>query len=121
MSEQISTERLTRSLAYMLRHQPDEFDIEVDKYGFADLEDVLDELSDRFDQDIEVEDLTKAIDGGDRPRYEIVDGKIRALYGHSIEVDPGESTEPPEKLFLHPRSASFDLAKNTLPKHSTDG
>ena len=45
MSEQISTERLTRSLAYMLRHQPDEFDIEVDKYGFADLEDVLDELS----------------------------------------------------------------------------
>ena len=110
MSEQISTERLTRSLAYMLRHQPDEFDIEVDKYGFADLEDVLDELSDRFDQDIEVEDLTKAIDGGDRPRYEIVDGKIRALYGHSIEVDPGESTEPPEKLFLGMGSRDADRA-----------
>ena len=110
MSEQLSTERLTRSLAYMLRHQPDEFDIEVDKFGFADLEDVLDELSDRFDEDIEVEDITKAIEEGDRPRYEIVDGKIRALYGHSIEVDPGESTEPPEKLYLGMGSRDADRA-----------
>jgi putative RNA 2'-phosphotransferase len=110
MSEQITTERLTRSLAYMLRHQPDEFDIEVDKFGFADLEDVLDELSDRFDEDIEVEDITKAIEEGDRPRYEIVDGKIRALYGHSIEVDPGESTEPPEKLYLGMGSRDADRA-----------
>ena len=39
-------ERLTRSLAYMLRHQPEEFDLELDEEGFAEVEDVLDALSD---------------------------------------------------------------------------
>ena len=110
MSQNNNHERLTRKLAYMLRHQPDEFDVEVDKFGYADLEDVLDALSEELDEDIEEEDVSAAIEAGDRPRYEIVDGKIRALYGHSIKVDPGEPTEPPEELFLGMGSRDADRA-----------
>ena len=110
MSQNNNHERLTRKLAYMLRHQPDEFDVEVDKFGYADLEDVLDALSEELDEDIEEEDVSAAIEAGDRPRYEIVDGKIRALYGHSIKVDPGEPTEPPEELYLGMGSRDADRA-----------
>lgn len=92
-------ERLTRSLAYMLRHQPDEFDLEVDRYGWAELGEVVRALTERVGSPIEEEDVHEALAAADRPRYEVKEGKIRALYGHSIEVDPGDSDEPPDELY----------------------
>ena len=92
-------ERLTRSLAYMLRHQPEEFDLVLDKHGWGNLGDVVQALGDRLDESVEEEDVNEALAGADRVRYEIKDGRIRALYGHSIEVDPGEPDEPPDELF----------------------
>src|SRR6185436_5635675 len=67
-------ERITRSLAYMLRHQPEQFDLEVDEYGFADLEDVVAALNERLGEPVEADDVSQAVEGGDRPRYEIRDG-----------------------------------------------
>ncbi|MDP6539468.1 MAG: RNA 2'-phosphotransferase [Planctomycetota bacterium] len=93
-------ERITRSLAYMLRHRPDEFDLELDRHGYGDLEDVVDALNERIGEAIEKEDVVEAIAAGGRVRYEIVDEGIRALYGHSIDVDPGEPTKPPERLYI---------------------
>jgi putative RNA 2'-phosphotransferase len=92
-------ERLTRSLAYMLRHQPEEFDLELDKFGWGDLDDVVRALNERLGESVEEADVNEALAGADRARYEIKDGRIRALYGHSIEVDPGEPDEPPDELF----------------------
>ncbi len=93
-------ERITRSLAYMLRHRPDEFDLELDRYGYAELDEVVRALNERLDEPIDEDDLLEAIEGGDRQRYEIQNGRIRALYGHSIDVDPGKPTRPPEFLYL---------------------
>lgn len=100
MSEPSLNERITRLLAYMLRHQPADFDVELDAYGFGDVEDVVRALTERTGQEITLDDLETAIDSGGRQRYEIKNGRIRALYGHSIQIDPGESTEPPEELYL---------------------
>ena len=93
-------ERITRALAFMLRHQPEEFDLELDPFGWGDLEDVVYALQERTGSTVEEEDVAEAIESSDRPRYEIKDGKIRALYGHSIQIDPGEPTEPPDELFI---------------------
>jgi len=84
----------------MLRHQPEEFDLELDPFGWGDLEDVVYALQERTGSTVEEEDVAEAIESSDRPRYEIKDGKIRALYGHSIQIDPGEPTEPPDELFI---------------------
>lgn len=100
MSDTSLNERITRLLAYMLRHQPDDFDVELDGSGFGDVDDVVHALTERTGDEITLEDLESAITAGGRQRYEIVKGRIRALYGHSIEIDPGESAEPPEDLFL---------------------
>ncbi len=49
-----------------------------------------------------------AIEASDRPRYEVEDDKIRALYGHSFPIDPGEPTEPPDELFIGVGSRDAD-------------
>lgn len=100
MMQNSLTERITRSLAYMLRHQPEEFDLELDDYGFAELEDVVCALNERLGEPIREQDVVDALSTGDRPRYEIVDSRVRALYGHSIPIDPGEPTQPPDRLFI---------------------
>ncbi len=105
-------ERITRLLAFMLRHQPEQFDLEVDAFGFAEVDDVLDALSDRVDEDIMIEDLRQAIESGDRPRYEIQGDRIRALYGHSIAVEPGEPSKPPEMLYAALPKRDADRAKS---------
>ena len=76
-------ERLTRSLAYMLRHQPEEFDLELDKFGWGDLADVVRALNERLGESVEEEDVNEALAGADRARYEIKDGRIGARYSTS--------------------------------------
>jgi putative RNA 2'-phosphotransferase len=93
-------ERITRSLAFMLRHQPEKFDLVLDKEGFGELDDVVRALGERLGEQVESADVVAAIEGGDRPRYELRGTKIRALYGHSIPVEPGEPSQPPEFLYV---------------------
>ncbi len=100
MTHSALIERITRSLAYMLRHQPEEFDLELDADGYGELGEVVRALTERLGADVDMEDVERAIASGDRPRYEIVDDKVRALYGHSIDVEPGEASKPPQLLYV---------------------
>jgi putative RNA 2'-phosphotransferase len=100
MTDPALIERITRSLAFMLRHQPETFDLELDSLGYADLGDVVQALNERLGEPVEEEDVREAVVAGDRPRYEIVEDRIRALYGHSIPVEPGPSSKPPESLYV---------------------
>jgi putative RNA 2'-phosphotransferase len=111
MSEQALVERITRSLAFMLRHQPERFDLEIDAFGYADVDEVVRALNERLGEGIELDDVEGAVAAGDRPRYEIKDGRIRALYGHSIAVEPGEPSKPPETLYVAIPARDADRAK----------
>jgi putative RNA 2'-phosphotransferase len=93
-------ERVTRTLALMLRHQPELFDLELDSLGFGDVEEVLQALEERLGVHIEAADLEEALLTGERVRYEIVAGRIRALYGHSIAIEAGPASKPPERLYV---------------------
>jgi len=83
----------------MLRHRPDEFGVEVDAQGYADLDAVVKALQDR-DADLSLKDVESVVFDSEKKRFEIIDGRIRARYGHSIEVDLGtDPVEPPEFLY----------------------
>lgn len=110
MTQPATIERITRSLAYMLRHQPEKFDLELDPYGWGDVDDVLRALNEKLGEAIELADMEEAIGSGDRPRYQIENGRVRALYGHSIEVLPGEPSTPPEFLFVGVSSRDAERA-----------
>jgi putative RNA 2'-phosphotransferase len=100
MTESSLIERITRSLAFMLRHQPEQFDLELDSQGWAEVGEVVRALNERLGEPVNEDDLRGAVTSGDRVRYEIRGDQIRALYGHSIQVEPGPPSKPPELLYV---------------------
>jgi len=91
--------KLSKFLSYLLRHQPAKYELKLDKNGYADLEKILGILEKRFKY-FKREDLFNLVKNEPKGRFEIIDNKIRATYGHSIEVYPKtESIIPPEILY----------------------
>ena len=108
---------LSKLLSLMLRHRPQEFDLEVNEQGFADLESVVSALQ-KKDDSISTSDVEGIVDGTEKKRFEIVEGKIRARYGHSFRVDLGlDPAEPPEALYkgVHPRELEATLSSGLKP------
>ena len=114
MHSETLAERITRSLAYMLRHQPEEFDLELDPQGWGDLDEVVQALQERLGDPVDADDVHEAIENGDRQRYEIRGDKIRALYGHSFPIDPGDPSEPPEHLYIGVGSRDAARAESSI-------
>lgn len=112
-----STVRLSKLLSLMLRHRPQEFDLEVDTQGFAQLDAVVAALK-KKDDEIGVAEVESIVDDPEKKRFEIVDGKIRARYGHSFRVDLGlNAAEPPEALYkgVSPRDLDDTLSTGLKP------
>ena len=91
--------KLSKFLSYILRHNPDKYGLKLDKSGEANLEEVLVILKERF-KDFKKEDLLRLVERDPKGRFDISKGKIRATYGHSIDVSPkSKSVTPPEVLY----------------------
>ncbi len=87
-------ERLEKKLCYALRHHPEKFDLILDDEGFCPAEDICRSFN------ITHEVLKKIVAESDKKRFELKDGKIRALYGHSIPLRINkEEIIPPEYLY----------------------
>ena len=65
-----SNVRISKLLSLMLRHRPDEFGIEVDRFGFADLQSVLLAIQDR-DADVELQHIEAVVNDSEKKRFEI--------------------------------------------------
>lgn len=83
--------RISKYLAYILRHHPEKAGIALDFEGFADLGDVLYILNKKFPYlkigEITIGTLREIMKESDKKRYELIGRKIRAFYGHSVEVN----------------------------------
>ncbi len=92
--------RISKLLSLILRHRPDEFGLNMDEYGFIPLDEVIEAVQQRYSA-VEEEDIRTLVETSRQRRFELVDGKIRALYAHSffVEMD-GEPMEPPESLYM---------------------
>ena len=112
--------QLSKEISYALRHAPWEYELELDEDGWVRVEQLLTALneSDKW-ENVTLEDLEHVIENSDKKRHELVDGKIRALYGHSIPKKiVKESTEPPAILY-HGTARRFIESiesKGILPK-----
>ena len=85
----------------MLRHRPDEFGLEIDAYGYAPLDQVVQGVQERYSEVPEAEIVALVKEPG-QYRFELNEFGIRALYGHSFFVDmDGEPMDPPpERLYM---------------------
>ena len=111
---------LSKEISYALRHAPWEYELEMDESGWVSVEQLLNALTENSKWDNVTEaDLNYIINNSDKKRHEIVDGKIRAIYGHSIpQKIMNESAEPP-KILYHGTAVSFIesiIKSGLLPK-----
>jgi len=90
---------LSKHLSYLLRHHPEDAELVLDEKGFVDLDAVFNSLENTKYSWASREDIEELIEHGEKKRFEIVDGKIRALYGHSIDVEIKQREKPPTELY----------------------
>lgn len=99
----VNTTQLSKFLALILRHKADDFNLQLDADGFVDVDHVWGIINERYGNKFSYSDLESIVAGDKhgKKRYEIVDGKIRAMFGHS---DVREITYPsviPPKYLYH--------------------
>jgi len=109
--------RVSKFLSYILRHSPQKYGLSLDKHGFIKFENILKVMKVRF-TDLEEEDIKHIIASDPKQRFHLQGGKVRARYGHSVEVQPiTECKKVPAVLFhgTSPKSLSSILKKGLEP------
>ncbi|NYT20076.1 MAG: RNA 2'-phosphotransferase [Methanosarcinales archaeon] len=79
-------ERLGRFVSGALRHFPDDVGLTMDKQGWVNM-DLLCDLMERRYRWASRERLISLVESDVKNRYEIAGSRIRARYGHSVDVE----------------------------------
>ncbi|MBK8800730.1 MAG: RNA 2'-phosphotransferase [Fibrobacteres bacterium] len=91
----------SKFLSLLLRHAPETIGLSLDAQGWANLSDLV-RLVNASGTAIGLDDIYEIVETNEKKRFEISldDQRIRAVQGHSIEVDLQlEPTTPPELLY----------------------
>jgi putative RNA 2'-phosphotransferase len=100
----------------MLRHKADEFGLTLDSEGFTEVDSVWAHVNKRYPGQYSYNDLLKIVEGDEtgKKRYEIRDGHIRALFGHSdVREVLYPSAEPPKSLYHGTTAEAVESIKKT--------
>jgi len=95
-------EILGRTMAGVLRHFPERYGLEMDAHGWVDLRDFLTavQIRNRRFRFLRQHHVVGLIETDPKGRYQFDDGKIRATYGHSKDLDLDLPTDGiPDVLF----------------------
>lgn len=111
---------LSRMTSHALRHEPWMYELELDDEGWASVESVLVALRKEQPEwaDLSAADLADMIEGSSKRRHEVKDGRIRALYGHSIAGKLKRTPATPPDVLYHgtaPEVVSFIKSSGLLP------
>lgn len=93
---------LSKAVSYALRHEPWLYELELDDEGWVSVDELLSALrTEKPEWSVVSEtDLAEMIGRSDKKRHELRDGKIRALYGHSVpDKLSKQQAEPPTILY----------------------
>lgn len=76
---------ISKAISYALRHKPEEFGIKLDNEGWVDFVAFCKALAKHKPSiHVDKETIERIIAESDKKRFELVDGRIRATYGHSV-------------------------------------
>lgn len=105
---------LSRTISHALRHEPWLYGLELDEEGWVSADVLLAsvrKLSPAWHALTE-HDLTEMIKTSSKQRFEMADGRIRSLYGHSTPERVRKiRTAPPARLFHGTSQASVPLIR----------
>ncbi|MEZ6049005.1 MAG: RNA 2'-phosphotransferase [Planctomycetaceae bacterium] len=93
---------VSKTMSHALRHEPWLYELELDAEGWTPVEQLLVALQETREpwQGLMLEHLQEIVASSPKKRFELVDGRIRAFYGHSLsQTIRKEPAVPPERLF----------------------
>ncbi len=95
-------QRISKLLAYVLRHRPEEIGLRLDAQGWVAVDELLAALREHKGLELAPERLQRIVAADAKGRYSLANGRIRANQGHSVEavdaIDPTPQV-PPARLF----------------------
>lgn len=115
MSE-ANLDRFGRIMAGVLRHFPDRFDLTMDENGWVRVQEMVDSVKHRRSDIrwLKPEHIRAIVDTDPKGRYQMEAGRVRATYGHSIELDLDLPTDDVPNTLYYP--AASDEAPIILDK-----
>ncbi|MEI5907332.1 RNA 2'-phosphotransferase [Bacillus spongiae] len=94
--------KLSKELSFALRHSPWEYELELDSEGWVNVEQVLNALRHNLEwESLMQDDLRRMIEVSDKERHQIQNGRIRALYGHSVPQKIMKKAGIPPSVLYH--------------------
>jgi putative RNA 2'-phosphotransferase len=111
---------LSKAVSRALRHEPKAYGLTLDIEGWVPVEALLAALGRRSPHGLALSesDLRNIIRLSAKQRYELRDGRIRALYGHSTGGRIEKPAKQPPEILYHgtdPRAAALILKEGLKP------
>lgn len=104
----MNTKHISRFLSLVLRHKPEALPIQLDKQGWADLDEIIQKMQQkgmRVDESI----IQSVVANNDKQRFrlDLPNRRIRANQGHSIAIDLALAPTRPPKVLFHGTATRF--------------
>jgi putative RNA 2'-phosphotransferase len=110
---------LSRTVSHALRHEPWVYELELDDQGWVTVDALVESLRQepRW-SGVTADDVAAMVETSSKQRHEIRDGRIRAIYGHSVPTLIARTpSDPPARLFhgTSPAAAAVVLREGLRP------
>ena len=109
--------QLSKIVSHALRHEPQSYNLNLDNQGWVLLSDLVIALKIKGIQ-VDESNIIEMVELSEKKRHQILNGKIRAYYGHSLENKILKCpAEPPEFLYHGTTQGSLNsiVEKGLLP------
>lgn len=93
-------QKLGTFMCLLLRHNPPEFNLQFDEFGFVDMDEFLAKIQtqEKWKQ-VTLKNIYDIVESDEKQRYTVETLKIRANYGHSFQKIDYVESEPPAILY----------------------
>lgn len=113
-------EKLGRTLAGILRHFPERFDLNMDDQGFIDLRELVNAIRNSNSRMhwLRPHHIVALVETDSKGRYQIFHDAVRATYGHSIPLElrlPTDDVPPTLYYPATPEEAELILEMGLMP------
>ncbi len=92
--------QLSKAVSHALRHEPQSYNLNLDTQGWVFLSDLVFALNSQGIQ-IDESEIIEMVESSEKKRHQILNGKIRAYYGHSLKDKILKCSINPPKFLYH--------------------
>lgn len=97
--------QISKFMSLVLRHAPQEAGLTLDEHGWADFGSLCGVIAEKFG--VTAADVRRIVDENPKKRFSIEGGRIRAVQGHSVDVDLSLRPVTPPDVLYHGTNQRF--------------